>query len=131
VTFVLAAADEKTIASLAPQSRNIAAIPRQLHQQELSPTGMTRLITPGRFSLRMILMALAVATGLGAFHALEPGHGKTVVAAYLVGARGTAQHALWLGLIVTATHTAVLMTVFGIVMIGQALVSTGILTFHL
>jgi ABC-type nickel/cobalt efflux system permease component RcnA len=79
----------------------------------------------------MILMALAVATGLGAFHALEPGHGKTVVAAYLVGARGTAQHALWLGLIVTATHTTVLITVFGIVMIGQALVSTGILTFHL
>jgi ABC-type nickel/cobalt efflux system permease component RcnA len=42
---------------------------------------------------------------LGAFHALEPGHGKTVVAAYLVGSRGTVRHALLLGLVVTASHT--------------------------
>jgi ABC-type nickel/cobalt efflux system permease component RcnA len=55
---------------------------------------------------RMLLLALAVAAGLGAFHALEPGHGKTVVAAYLVGARGTARHAVILGLVVTAAHTA-------------------------
>ncbi len=54
----------------------------------------------------IVLIALAVATGLGAFHALEPGHGKTVVAAYLVGSRGTALHAFLLGLIVTASHTA-------------------------
>jgi ABC-type nickel/cobalt efflux system permease component RcnA len=53
----------------------------------------------------MVLFALAVAASLGAFHALEPGHGKTVVAAYLVGARGTARHALLLGLVVTAAHT--------------------------
>jgi nickel/cobalt transporter (NicO) family protein len=51
------------------------------------------------------LLALAVAAALGAFHALEPGHGKTMVAAYLVGRRGTAAHAAWLGLIVTASHT--------------------------
>jgi ABC-type nickel/cobalt efflux system permease component RcnA len=43
---------------------------------------------------------------LGALHALSPGHGKTVVAAYLVGSRGTARHALFLGATVTATHTA-------------------------
>ena len=49
---------------------------------------------------------MAVSVGLGAFHALEPGHSKTVVAAYLVGSRGTAWHALMLGLIVTVTHTA-------------------------
>ena len=36
---------------------------------------------------------------------LSPGHGKTVVGAYLVGARGTAKHALFLGVTVTATHT--------------------------
>src|SRR5262249_40944974 len=42
---------------------------------------------------------------LGAFHALTPGHGKTIVGAYLVGARGTWRHALFLGLVVTATHT--------------------------
>jgi ABC-type nickel/cobalt efflux system permease component RcnA len=42
----------------------------------------------------------------GAGHALTPGHGKTVVGAYLVGSRGTAAHAASLGLTVTATHTA-------------------------
>ena len=40
----------------------------------------------------------------GPFHALSPGHGKTVVAAYLVGSRGTPRHALLLGLVVTVTH---------------------------
>jgi ABC-type nickel/cobalt efflux system permease component RcnA len=39
-------------------------------------------------------------------HALSPGHGKTVVGAYLVGARGTPRHALFLGLTVTIVHTA-------------------------
>ena len=53
-----------------------------------------------------ILFAIGVAIVLGAAHALQPGHGKTVVAAYLVGSRGTAKHALFLGGTVTATHTA-------------------------
>jgi ABC-type nickel/cobalt efflux system permease component RcnA len=41
----------------------------------------------------------------GAAHALSPGHGKSIVAAYLVGSRGKARHAVYLGLTVTATHT--------------------------
>jgi ABC-type nickel/cobalt efflux system permease component RcnA len=53
-----------------------------------------------------ILFAVGIAIVLGAAHALQPGHGKTVVAAYLVGSRGTAKHALFLGGTVTATHTA-------------------------
>jgi nickel/cobalt exporter len=51
------------------------------------------------------LLGLLVAAGLGALHAFSPGHGKTVVAAYLVGSRGTARHAAFLGLTVTITHT--------------------------
>ena len=39
-------------------------------------------------------------------HALSPGHGKGMVAAYLVGTRGTARHAVALGATVTITHTA-------------------------
>ena len=50
--------------------------------------------------------ALLVAVGLGAAHALTPGHGKTIVGAYLVGSRGKARHALLLGLVTTITHTA-------------------------
>jgi len=49
---------------------------------------------------------LLLAFALGAAHALTPGHGKTIVGAYLVGSRGTARHALFLGLTTTVTHTA-------------------------
>ena len=54
----------------------------------------------------LILFLLAAAFGWGALHALSPGHGKAMVAGYLVGSRGTPRHALILGLTVTATHTA-------------------------
>jgi nickel/cobalt exporter len=60
----------------------------------------------GERSTWLILVSLPIALTLGAFHALSPGHGKTVVAAYLVGTRGTAWHALVLGVVVTLTHTA-------------------------
>ncbi|MBV8907297.1 MAG: high frequency lysogenization protein HflD [Acidobacteriia bacterium] len=53
----------------------------------------------------MILLGLLAAFGLGAMHAMSPGHGKTIVAAYLVGSRGTLKHAGLLGLVVTFTHT--------------------------
>ena len=53
----------------------------------------------------MVLASLALALFWGAAHALSPGHGKTIVTAYLVGQRGTPRHAALLGLIVTATHT--------------------------
>jgi ABC-type nickel/cobalt efflux system permease component RcnA len=52
-----------------------------------------------------LLIALALAVFWGAAHALSPGHGKTIVTAYLVGSRGTPAHAALLGLITTATHT--------------------------
>jgi nickel/cobalt transporter (NicO) family protein len=52
------------------------------------------------------LLAFLIAAGLGAAHALSPGHGKTLVAAYLIGTRGTVRQAAGLGLTVAATHTA-------------------------
>jgi ABC-type nickel/cobalt efflux system permease component RcnA len=68
--------------------------------------GFTRLINAADLSPLTILLALAVAFGWGTAHALTPGHGKTIVAAYLVGSRGTVRHALFLGLTTTVTHTA-------------------------
>ncbi len=53
----------------------------------------------------VLLLLLLAAFGWGALHALSPGHGKTMVAAYLVGTRGTARHAVALGATVTVTHT--------------------------
>ncbi len=66
----------------------------------------TRLVTLDDLSLPTLLFALAVSFVWGAMHALTPGHGKTIVGAYLVGSRGTARHALYLGLTTTITHTA-------------------------
>jgi ABC-type nickel/cobalt efflux system permease component RcnA len=54
---------------------------------------------------RVALWALLGALLLGAVHALSPGHGKTIVGAYLIGSRGTPRHAVFLGLTVTLTHT--------------------------
>ena len=48
---------------------------------------------------------LLLAFGFGAAHAMSPGHGKTVVGAYLVGSKGTAKQAAFLGATVTITHT--------------------------
>jgi nickel/cobalt transporter (NicO) family protein len=60
----------------------------------------------------VLVLLLLVAFGWGALHALSPGHGKAMVAAYLIGTRGTARHALGLGAIVTVTHT------IGVFMLG-------------
>jgi len=53
----------------------------------------------------ILLLLLLTAFGWGALHALSPGHGKGMVAAYLVGSRGTTRDALALGMVVTITHT--------------------------
>ena len=63
------------------------------------------LISVPEITPSIIFFGLLLAFGLGAMHALSPGHGKTVVGAYLVGSRGTFKHAVFLGLTVTVTHT--------------------------
>jgi len=64
------------------------------------------------------VLALLVAVGLGAAHALAPGHGKTVMAAYLVGLRGSLRQAATIGATVTLTHTA------GVLLLGLVLSTT-------
>ena len=63
------------------------------------------LMRTENLSVSFYAFALGISLALGALHALTPGHGKTIVAAYLVGSRGTARHAVALGSIVTLTHT--------------------------
>ncbi len=65
----------------------------------------TSLITQENQHFLTIPIALVIAFLWGGLHALSPGHGKTVVGAYLVGSRSNAQQAVFLGLIVTITHT--------------------------
>lgn len=65
-----------------------------------------KLITTNEeLTLPFLLVTFLIAIGLGGLHAFSPGHGKAVVGSYLVGSRGNWQHAVFLGLVVTATHT--------------------------
>jgi nickel/cobalt exporter len=92
-------------ASVAPRAD--APLSVTSHAQNTPRSRFTELIsTQGKLSLWVLFSAALIAAGLGALHALEPGHGKTIVAAYLVGSRGTARHAVLLGVVVTAAHTA-------------------------
>jgi ABC-type nickel/cobalt efflux system permease component RcnA len=66
------------------------------------------------FALASVLASLA----FGVLHALAPGHGKTVMAAYLVGQRGTRRQALQLGAVVTFTHTASVLLLGALLTLG-------------
>ena len=68
--------------------------------------GFEALIEQGEVSAGVLLVSLLVAAFWGAAHALTPGHGKALVAAYLVGTKGTPRHAFLLGGTVTIAHTA-------------------------
>ncbi len=70
-----------------------------------SAGGFEALVSQGELGVGVVLVSLAIAMFWGAAHALTPGHGKAIVAGYLVGARGKPRHALVLGLVVTAAHT--------------------------
>jgi nickel/cobalt transporter (NicO) family protein len=63
------------------------------------------MLRAGELSVPLVVGALVAVMVWGAGHALTPGHGKTIVAAYLIGSRSTPWHALYLGLTVTLTHT--------------------------
>jgi high-affinity nickel-transport protein len=76
------------------------------NKQSTPRNRFTELMTNQRTGVWFLITAAFLAASLGAVHALEPGHGKTIVAAYLVGSRGRTRHAVGLGLLVTAAHTA-------------------------
>ncbi|MFE3581221.1 nickel/cobalt transporter [Streptomyces vinaceus] len=73
------------------------------------------LIARRELTVPVGLLALLLALVLGASHALLPGHGKTIMAAYLAGRRGTRRDAVTVGATVTLTHTA------GVLVLGLAL----------
>jgi ABC-type nickel/cobalt efflux system permease component RcnA len=112
-------ADGQTVASVKPGSGTDLASAKpgtEAAAEEESP------LSPPHSLLHLLLdtkrglaVALLLAAFFGAAHALTPGHGKTLVAAYLVGQRGTVWHALLLGLVVTLTHTGAVLVLAGLV----------------
>jgi nickel/cobalt exporter len=68
-----------------------------------------------------ILVSLGIALALGAIHALSPGHGKTIMAAYLVGAKGSNRQAIGLGLAVAVSHTLGVLALAGITLAASSI----------
>jgi ABC-type nickel/cobalt efflux system permease component RcnA len=96
-----------------PDAPDAATVPGGV-AAEVPAIFRTADLSPG-----VLLLALATALALGAAHALTPGHGKTLMAAYLVGTRGTALHAAGLGLSMTVSHT------LGILVLAALVVAAG------
>jgi ABC-type nickel/cobalt efflux system permease component RcnA len=87
-----------------------ALISRKLLDQRvgvraIADSGFAKLIIHDKLGFWFVVGSLFIAFFWGAAHALSPGHGKSIITAYLVGSRGTPRHALFLGATVTITHT--------------------------
>lgn len=94
-----------TTAPLPADAKTLRNRDGQTASAPVAKDGFAELIAVEEITPTIILLGLVVAFGFGAAHALSPGHGKTVVGAYLVGSRGTVKHAIFLGATVTITHT--------------------------
>ncbi len=91
--------------------------PPQRNPNHASVTTLQRFVRlPAGGSLT--LAGLGIAILLGALHALTPGHGKTLVAAYLIGRQGRPRDAVALGGILTVTHTGSVIAVGLVLLIG-------------
>ncbi|MEO6142673.1 MAG: hypothetical protein ABIP19_01730, partial [Dermatophilaceae bacterium] len=75
----------------------------------------TDLVSRTTLTPSVALLAILLSVLLGALHAFAPGHGKTLMAAYLVGREGTWRQAAVIGMSVTVTHT------IGVLLLGVAL----------
>jgi ABC-type nickel/cobalt efflux system permease component RcnA len=84
----------------------------------VADSNFASLVGRDRLGFWVIAASLGAALFWGMAHALSPGHGKTIVTAYLVGQRGTLRHAALLGVIVTVTHT---IGVFGLGLVTMLL----------
>jgi nickel/cobalt exporter len=94
------ASSPPTASAAAAPGSTAGAVPGGVSSAELPEIFRSAELTP-----IVLIVSLITAVGLGASHAVTPGHGKTLMAAYLVGSRGTAIHAVGLGLSVAVSHT--------------------------
>jgi nickel/cobalt exporter len=101
-------------ASSAPSAAPVASVPAVV-PGGVSGAELPTIFREADLTPVVLVLSLLTAAGLGAGHALTPGHGKTLMAAYLVGTRGTALHALGLGLSVSISHTVGILVLAGVV----------------
>lgn len=89
---------------------------------------LTHYLYDPDLSLLFLFIALGLSALLGGLHALTPGHGKTLLAAYLIGSRGTIGHAMVLGGIVTFTHTVSVIVIGLLALLASQFIVPNILT---
>ncbi|GAT69818.1 putative high-affinity nickel transporter [Planomonospora sphaerica] len=92
--------------------------------------GWTTMLDALRTPLRSpggLAVLIAACVLLGAFHALTPGHGKALLAAYLVGARSTPKQAVVLGAVITVTHTCAVILLGGAVLTAERFIVPAVL----
>jgi ABC-type nickel/cobalt efflux system permease component RcnA len=127
-TFQLRAG-ETAVVTPQPVATSAEAVAREDANKTLGR--FASLVATENLTPAVIAVALVLSAAWGAMHALGPGHGKTVVAAYLVGERGTGRQALYLGLIVTATHTISVFTLGAIAILASDVVAADDVYFWL
>jgi nickel/cobalt exporter len=105
VTTATASVSAGAHAGTPPALLSAKLLDQRVGVRAVADSGFAKLIAHGRLGGWFLLASLGIAFFWGAAHALSPGHGKSIITAYLVGSRGTARHAVLLGATVTITHT--------------------------
>ncbi len=105
-----------------PALLDTARLGERVAVRDTADSGFARLIAEDELSFGFILLSLLVAVFWGAAHAFSPGHGKAIVAGYLIGTRGRPRDAFMLGLIVTVTHTAGVFALGGVTLLLSAFI---------
>lgn len=90
-------------------------------RQGVAEGAFAGLVSRPALSAPIVLLSVLLAVAFGALHALAPGHGKTIMAAYLVGAGGRLRQALAGGVAVSLMHTASVVAVGLLVLSAQQL----------
>ena len=101
----------------APTLLSAEALEARVAVRDTASGGFAKLIAKDELSVGFVLVSLLVALFWGAAHAFSPGHGKAIVAGYLIGTRGRPRDAFMLGLIVTVTHTAGVFALGGVTLL--------------
>src|ERR1700730_6026253 len=85
---------------------------------QIRSNALSDMLARGSANPWIVLLTLLAAVGLGALHAAEPGHGKTLLAVSLVGARATPRQALFLAVGLTIAHTAGVIVLGGLLLVA-------------
>lgn len=122
VTAVTASFEPGTSAGPAPRLASQSTLAERVTVRTPTAGGFASLVAERDLGLGFVLLSLVIALFWGAAHAFSPGHGKAIVAGYLVGTRGRVRDALMLGVIVTVTHTVGVFALGGVTLLLSELI---------